>query len=520
MNAANKVALNTGVLYVRMLLTMGISLYSTRLVLNVLGSTDYGIYNLVAGIIVMLSFLNTAMATSSQRYLSFHQGRNDLQKQKEVFTNSFFLHIVIGILIVIALEIAGFFLFDGFLNIPLDRIHSAKIIYHYMAVTVFFTVVSVPFNGLLIAHENMLWVAIVNIIETLLKLGIALLLYIITLDKLVVYGFAMASIVIISFILYSLFCFKKYPECTFKGVMKPEKSFLIELSGFAGWNLFGALCSMGRNEGLALILNMFFGTVVNAAYGIANQVSSQLLFFSRTMLRALNPQIMKSEGAGDRERMMRLSMMASKIGFFLLSFFAIPIIFEMPAILEFWLKDVPPNTIIFCRLILLGAIINQLSVGLQSAMLAHGDIKIYHLFVGSVLLLNLPLSYFLLKLGSFPPYIVLISYVIIETLASILRIIVSVKKIELSVNKYFKEVFLKVLYPLIIIIFIDFILVYFLSNYDYGFLVTIVISFLFYSLSIYFLGLNFKEKELLKKGFIKISRYIKDGNIKRAEKKI
>lgn len=499
MNAANRVALNTIILYGRMLLTMGITLYSTRLVLNALGSIDYGIFNLVAGIIIMLSFLNSAMATSSQRYLSFYQGRNDLQKQKGVFTNSFFLHIVIGFFIVILLEVAGLFLFNGFLNIPADRIESARIIYHYMAVTVFFTVISVPFNGLLIAHENMWWVAFVNIIETLLKLGIALLLYVVATDKLVIYGVLTASVGIVSFFMYVFFCLRKYPECTFKGVMRPEKGFVKELSSFAGWNTFGALCGIGRNEGLALILNLFFGTVVNAAYGVANQVSSQLLFFSRTMLRALNPQIMKSEGAGDRERMLRLSMMASKFGFFLLSIFAIPIIFEMPAILTFWLKNVPPHTVVFCRLILVGALTNQLTIGLQSAMQAYGDIKWYQTVVGGVIILNLPLAYILLKFLKVEPYIVLISYVVIEAIACLLRLFFAKNKLGMSVKKYVYRVFMKEVTPLIGAIVFNYCMILFVSS-SYRFIGTSLISFILYGLLILFFGLESNEKELLFNG--------------------
>ena len=507
MNAANRVATNTLILYLRMLLTMGISLYSTRLVLNALGSTDYGIYNLVAGVIVMLSFLNTAMATSSQRYLSFHQGKNDVQKQKEVFTNSFFLHIVIGIILVIILEIAGLFLFDGFLNIPFERIHSAKIIYHYMSVTVFFTVVSVPFNGALIAHENMFWVAIVNIVEALLKLGITLLLYIITADKLIIYGFGMASIVIVTFILNAWYGLKKYPECTFVGVLKPDGKFIKELSAFAGWNLFGALCAMGRNQGLALILNLFFGTVVNAAFAIANQVNSQLQFFSGTMLRALNPQIMKSEGLGDRERTLRLSMMASKLGFFLLSIFAIPIMFEMPSILALWLKDVPPDTVIFCRLILLGAIINQLSVGLQSAILAVGDIKSYHILIGGILLINLPLSYFLLKYFELPAYSVLVSYIVIEIIASLFRIYMATKKVTLSLHYFFNKVLQKAIVPVFLVMLLNILLINFIEI-PHRFILTCLLSCVIYIFSIYFFSLEGNERVLIHNGYCTLKKKI------------
>ena len=243
-----------------MLLTVGISLYTTRLVLNALGSTDFGIFQLVAGVIAMLSFLNNAMATSTQRFLSFYQGENDMIMQKKVFINSLQIHIIIGLILVIVLESLGFFLFDGFLNIPLDRMNAAKAIYHFMSATVFFTVLSVPFMGTLIAHENLLWVSIVGIVETLLKLGIALLLLTLLNDKLFIYGLLTECICLLSLILYAVFCFKKYKECTLEGLFTIDRVLMKQLSSFAGWNLFGALCGLGRTQGLAILLNLFCRT--------------------------------------------------------------------------------------------------------------------------------------------------------------------------------------------------------------------------------------------------------------------
>jgi len=496
MNAANRVALNTGILYGRMLITMGITLYSTRLVLNALGSTDYGIFNLLAGIILMLSFLNTAMATSTQRYLSYHQGKNDVEMQKKVFTNSLTLHIAIGLLIVLGLETAGLFLFDGFLNIPSARVDAARTIYHFMSLTVFFTIIAVPFNGSLVAHENMFWVAFVNIIETLLKLAIAIVLYTVAGDKLIVYGLLTAGITVISFTLYAIYCFKKYPDCTLQGITKPEKGMIKELGSFAGWNLFGSLCSLGRTQGLALILNLFFGTVVNAAYGIANQVGSQLLFFSSTMLRALNPQIMKSEGAGDRDRMLRLSMMASKFGFFLLAIFAIPCIFEMRGILSFWLKNVPEYTIMFCQLVLVGALTNQLTIGLQSAMQAQGEIKVYQVVVGGLLLLNLPIAYLLLKAG-LPPFSVMISYICVEFVACMFRLIMSRKLLSLNIALYIRNVFQKEWLPVFISCLTCYAVATIVGEEHFRFLLTGILSGVIFIVTVFYFGLIDREKQLV-----------------------
>lgn len=497
MQAANKVALNTGILYGRMLLTMAISLYATRLVLNALGSTDYGIFNLVAGVVAMLSFLNAAMTTSTQRYLSYHQGKNDIQMQKRVFTNSLLLHFLIGIALLVILEVTGLFLFNGFLNIPADRIHDAKVIYHFMSATVFFTVLAVPFNGSLVAHENMLWVAIVNVVESLLKLGVAVLLLFLAHDKLMVYGLLMSAISIVSFVLYAVFCFRKYQECTLVGLFKGDKVLIRELGSFAGWNLFGSLCGVGRSQGLAVLLNIFLGAVANAAYGIANQVASQLNFFSATMLRALNPQIMKSEGQGDRNRMLRLSLIASKFGFFLLAMIAIPCIFEMPAILVLWLKNVPESTVMFCRLILIGTLINQLTIGLQSAIQATGKIKTYQAVIGSLILLNLPVSYLLLA-NHFPPYFVLVSFCLFELLACIARLYFLNIKAGLLLKDYLGRVLFKVVLPTAVNILVCVVI----GNVFHGpvrILITLVCSFSAFFLMIYWFGLNTDEKEMIQK---------------------
>ncbi|MBX2921983.1 MAG: oligosaccharide flippase family protein [Chitinophagaceae bacterium] len=492
MRAANKVALNTGILYGRMLVTMGISLYSTRLVLDALGSTDFGIFSLVAGVIAMLSFLNAAMTTSTQRYLSYHQGKKDVAMQRKVFANSLWLHFLIGGGLVLVLEAIGFFLFDGFLNIPLDRVETAKIIYHFMSATVFFTVLAVPFNGSLTAHENMLWIAIVNIIETLLKLGIAFILFSITSDKLLIYGLLTSVISIVCFVLYAVFCFRKYEECSFEALKLVDKKMLRELTSFAGWNLFGSLCALGKVQGLAVLLNLFFGAVVNAAYAIAYQVSSQLNFFSATLLRALNPQIMKSEGANDRKRMLRLSMIASKFCFFLLAFVAIPCIFEMETILAVWLKNVPDYTATFCRLILIGTLTNQLTVGLQSAAQATGKIKFYQIVIGGFSLLNLPLSYLMLYFH-FPAYSVLISFILIEAIACTMRLFFLRSLAGLSIKEYFNRVFLKEAIPVLLMVATCY-LITIVFEPDYRFLITAFTSVVVCLVGIYFWGLCSDEK--------------------------
>ncbi|MEP2278093.1 hypothetical protein [Maribacter sp.] len=496
MTPANRVIVNTAILYGRMLLTVGVSLYSTRLILEALGSADYGIFELVGGIIAVLAFLKNTMATSTQRFLSFYQGKNDKEGQKSVFVNSLVMHIVVGLLIVVVLALLESYLFENFLNIAAGRIYSAKIVYRTMLASLLFSMINVPFMGTLVAHENLLFVAVVNIFEALFKLAIAFVLISLQDNKLITYSYLIAALALVTLLFYIGFCFKKYDECSLQNI-KIDKKQIKELSSFTGWNLFGALCGLGRTQGMAVLLNVFFGTVINAAYGIANQLAAQMYFLSATMLRALNPQIMKSEGVDDRERMLRLSMIASKFGFFLVAIIAIPSIFEMPQILKFWLKEVPEYTTIFAQFILMAILINQLTIGLQSALQATGKIKFYQTVVGGVILMTLPVAYIFLKMG-FPPYYVFVSYLCLEVVGVILRIWITKKIAGLSVPLYLNRVLVKSFFPTICSLLICWLITRNI-HFEYRFLITGVASALVLLISIYFKGLYLDEKILLQK---------------------
>ncbi|MCK7558011.1 hypothetical protein MKQ70_24595 [Chitinophaga sedimenti] len=303
-----------------MLITIVISLYSTRLVLNALGANDFGIFNLISGVIAMLSFVNMAMTLSTQRYMSYSLGGGDDDQLKKVFNSSVLLHFVLGLLLVLIFEMVGIYMFGHVLNIPQDRVGAAQVIFHLMVVSAFFTVISVPYDAVINARENMMLVAITGILESLLKLGIAIYLQYAATDKLVLFAAFSAGITVAMLLIKRFYCLARYEETRLRIRKYFSKDLLKEMFGYGGWNMFGAVSVVARNQGIAMILNVFFGTVVNAAYGIANQVNAQLSFFSVTMLQSLNPQIIKSEGRGDRERMLRLAMIASKFSFSLLAF--------------------------------------------------------------------------------------------------------------------------------------------------------------------------------------------------------
>lgn len=387
-----------------------------------LGVDDYGIFVVVGGIVGMLSFLNSAMASSTQRHLSFSLGTGSLDKLRSVFANSIILHIIIGFLLVIVLEIAGMYLLNNELKIAPDRLPAANLLFHFVVFSTFISVISVPYNAVLNAHENMLFLSFTDILDSLLRLLIALSLYITPYDPLLTFGLLLvANNLIIRAIKWS-YCRRKYAECTVRLRREADKELMKELGSFAGWNLFGVLAAVFRNQGIAVVLNLFFGTFVVAAYGIANQVNSKLLLFTTNMMQSIRPQIMKSEGAGDRARMLRLTVLAGKFSFYIFSILFIPVYIEMPALLNLWLKEVPEGAVIFCRLIMVLTLINQLSQGIMVAVQAIGRIRTYQAVAGSLLLLTLPIGYVLLDRG-YPPHYVLWAAIFIEVTTTVFRII-------------------------------------------------------------------------------------------------
>jgi len=307
MQASHKVIFNTGITYLRSLITVFITLYSTKLIIKALGVEDFGLYSLIGGVVGMLAFFKSALTSSTQRFISFNLGKGLMDEVKRVVANSFLIHILTGLIIVLVVEVIGQYFITHKLVIAPDRLDTAIIIFHFVVASTFVTIATVPFDAVLNAHENMLVLAILGIIETVLKLLVAIILsYIVNYDKLILYSVLLFSVLILINGIKWIYCYRKYKETKVSLVKDIDISEIKSQTSFAGWNLFGAACSMGRGHGVAIISNMFFGTVVNAAFGIANQVKSQASFFSATILRAINPQIMKSEGANDRQRMLRL----------------------------------------------------------------------------------------------------------------------------------------------------------------------------------------------------------------------
>lgn len=503
MNNASRVVINTTAQYIRIIINICLSLYSTRLVLSALGVVDYGIYTLVAGVIALISFMVNAMVVTTQRYMSYYYSQNNIEKLKEIFCSSIILHVLFGVLVAVLIETVGVFLFNGFFNIAPERMHTAYSIYHWMTVMLFISFIAAPFRALLISHENIVYISIIDIIDGVLKLLIAFLILRVDTDKLLLYVILLFCVQLFNLFAFAVFDYSKYEECIVpcKHYIRPE--YIREISSFAGWTIYGIGCHTGRTQGFSIILNKFFSLAVNAAFGIALQLSGAINQLSSSLMNAMNPQIVKSEGCGNRERMLRLSEMESKFCYFLIALVSIPCIVEMPAILEAWLDDVPEHAVFFCRFILLTTLADQLTCGLITANQAIGNVKQYSLVINSIKLFSLvPILISLLLGGGL--YYCMVFYVGMELVCAISRLPFIRKTGGLSIRGFIKRVFLMEIIPTIVISLTP---ILFTNIYEapYRFIITVIVTFILGSLSILLTGLCHDEKDIMYnvlKGFI------------------
>lgn len=435
MNANNKMVLNTCIMYARVAITMGVTLLSSRWVLMALGDEDFGIYSLVAGMLSLLSFLNVTMASSTQRFLSYALGKGDLKELNSVFNLSVLLHLAIGFIVLLMFELIGNLFLDSILQIPIGKEADALFVLHCISISMFITVVAVPFNASLITHENMFFVACVQIGEAILKLLIAIALLKYSGDRIRLYAICMMTIPIFSNSIYILYCFKNYQETKISIIAAKRRDLLKEFASYTGWNLIGGISHLFKSQGIAMLLNSFKGVVINAAFGIASQVNSQLQFFSSTIVTAARPQIVKSEGMGNRARMLQVSITTCKLTFLMLAALVVPFIIECNFIMDLWLKDVPNYTTQFVQLFLLGSLLRQLYTGVSIGIESVGSIKFLQIFVGGLHFLVLPVGYLLLR---FDFCVLSVFYMLVceEFLCLILTIIISKKITGMDVRRF------------------------------------------------------------------------------------
>ena len=432
-----RIAKNTAMLYIRMLLIMAVTLYTSRVVLEVLGVEDFGIYNIVGGVVVLFSFINNAMATATQRFLNFELGRNDIKEVGRIFSMSMTAHISIALLVLLLAETIGLWFLLTQMNIPDGRMNAAVWCYQFSILTTCVQIIRVPYNACIIAYERMSFYAYISILEVILKLLIVFLLSIGGFDKLILYSILMFLVTVAVCYAYKIVCNRNFNISRYSFFW--DKILYKKLMSFSGWSLFGSAANVGAQQGLNILLNIFCGVTVNAAMGIANQVSHAVYSFVSNFQVAFNPQIVKSYASGDKAYFERLIFQASKFSFFLLFIISLPFLLKCDFVLSVWLKEVPEYAVPFTQLILIFLMIDAISAPLWISVQAMGNIRNYQILMSFLILLNLPLGYLVLYCG-LKPESVLVIRVLVNVVTYIVRIGYLKRRIAFPVWQYMKEV--------------------------------------------------------------------------------
>ena len=435
-----RIAKNTMFLYIRMLFLMCISFFTTRVILQTLGVNDYGIYNVVGGVVSLFSILSKTLSTASSRFLNFEMGRGDEEKLKQVFSTTLTIQIVIAIVVALLVEILGLWFIDNKLNIPSDRLWAANWVMHFSALTFCLELISVPYNAAIIAHEKMKVFSYISIYEGLAKLGICYLIIISPIDKLVFYAGLLCFVQVSVRFIYSKYCLHHFEECKYRFVY--NKDLILELFTFAGWNFIGGTASILRVQGGNMLVNIFAGPSVNAAMGVANQVNTAVLNFSNNFMVAVKPQITKSYAAGELAYVEQLVTKSARFSFYLLLLISFPILLNIDYVLDLWLSEVPNKTSIFIILIISFSLLSTFSSPLITSQLACGKTRDFQLIVGGLTLLNIPVSYLFLKIG-FGVEVTLYVAICIELVCLIARLIIVSKSSGISIHHFFYDVIIR-----------------------------------------------------------------------------
>lgn len=452
MNENKKIAFNSVILFVRLCIVSVISLISARFVLQALGASDYGLYNVVGGIVALLNVVNTAMVTTSYRYIAFELGKGEKGNPNKVFNSSLAIHVVFGLLILLVGLPVGEWYVSNYLNVPAESISDAHFV---LRVSVFTTMVStmlVPYQGLLVAFEKFYVSAVIDILTQSLKLAAIFVLVYYVGNRLRMYSLIMMGYVLVSSALFLIYSYRHH-RATCRLRVNTDIKLYKEMFSFTGWILFGACSSIGKTQGSAMIINYFFGTVVNAAFAVANQVENFILMFSRMLNQSAVPQITKNFSGGNKDRSVKLASYISKYTYILMTLVAFPVIMEMDYILTIWLKEVPEGSTEFCQLMILGGLIGCMGEGIPALTQASGKIKYFQLIMSSISLMGLPIAFVLYKYTTVPPYTILVVYLGISLLCAGIRLILLKRILNINIRYFITTSYSRMLYisiPLVI----------------------------------------------------------------------
>lgn len=482
-----RIAKNTLLLYFRTLITMLVSLYTSRVVLQTLGISDYGLYNVVGGVVTMFTFINGTLATGTQRFLTFELGANNKEKLHKVFNTAMALHGLLAFILFFLVETIGLWFLYNKMNIEPERMDAAFWVFQFSCITMLINVIQVPYMSSIISHEKMDIYAYMSIFDVVMKLLIVFLIQVVDYDKLILYGFLFLVVNCISALIYNIYCRRHYEECKFSKAF--DKKIFKEMMNFSGWNIFGCASVTFQGEGVNILLNMFFGTVVNAARGIAFQVNGIVMQFVNNFQMAVNPQIVKHYAAGDTDQMIKLATINSRLAAFLLLFILVPLFIEIDFVLHVWLGEYPAYAPIFLRVILIQSVVQTISRPIVMMIHAVGKMKLANITSGGALLMILPVSYVLLKLGASPVTVFMVNVIpwFIETLFDLLCL---KKYIGLSLLPFYKSVYCRV-FPVGALMFVlPYTTYYMMSDGWLRFISVGIVSVLSSFLLIYFLGLD------------------------------
>ncbi len=494
MNDNQRIAFNSIVIFLRLCIVTVVSLFASRLVLNALGVSDYGLYNVVGGIVTVLNVINTAMVSTTYRYLSFEIGKKNEGNPNRIFNTSFIIHSCFSLLILILGFTIGLWYVNNYLNIASEKLEDARFVFILSILTTSISTLFVPFQGLQVAYEKFTVNALIDIASQLIRIAGIILFLDGRGNGIRIYAIVMMVTNLTSSILYYAYCAKNYWH-----VIRPKlyKSFELikEMLSFASWTFVGAAANIGKVQGSAIVINWFFGTIVNAAYAVANQVENFILMFARTLNNAAIPQITKSFSSGDKNRSIKLTAYISKYTFLLMSLVAFPVLLEMDFLLEIWLDTVPEGTTTFCKVMILTGLLGCLGEGIPAMINATGNIKGYQLVVNVTLLLGLPISCICYVLGA-NCYALVIVYCAINGINGFIKLYMLRRTVEFDVKMFFSISYSKILYvsiPLIIFYFL-----YDSSNYSaLGHVYGLLLSEIFLLSSIAVLGLDKSERKIV-----------------------
>lgn len=489
-----RIAKNTLILYIRTIFTMLISLYTSRVILNALGVEDYGVNNVVGGLVSMFSIISSSITSAISRYITFGLGKGDIKRLQTIFSTSVNVQLGIALFVLIIGVLIGFIFLNTKMSIPSDRLYAANWVLLFSIVSFSFNLVCVPYISCIVAHERMYVFAYMSILETILKLIIVYLLYISPFDKLITYSVLFFSVSFLMRSIYVFYCKRNFWECKYE--VKYDKILLKEMAGFAGWSFFGNTAYILNTQGVNVLINIFFGVSVNAARGIAEQVQNAVLQFVNNFTTAINPQITKSYANNNNEHLYNLICQGAKFSIFLLLLFTVPIFVEAEAVLKLWLGIVPEYSVIFLRLVIISSYVTILGNTSFTAIMATGKIRNYQIVITIVGCMVFPITWIIFKMGM-PVYYTYLTYILIYFILNFIRLYYLNNLIKLPITRFLKDVLLVIIVVAIPSFTIPFLFTKYIDASFFRIICTLLLSFSINIVTTYIVGLKKTERHFI-----------------------